>query len=431
MKPKKFKIFANFLLAFSLTAVFLSIIVSRYPAVKYNTRVTPSDIALIKNSISKSIDQSDIVNISINEKQLNQLIQFSINSNPSLSAKVNVFEQFATVNGSLLLTKIPMDIFLNIQFNLEQNNILKISKVRIGWISLPDWIADKIMVFITSFLKKHHSERFSIFNHIKNIQFNNNTMTVSVDNNRALSSKMKSFGRDLLLTEEERQLLSVYYEKLVSLSRKMLLRKTELVQVIQPLFALANARTKTSNKPISEIRAVFIALTLAATRIDIRNILFDKNSKSLRNAFFTNLTLHNRRDLALHYLISAALTASTNKYLTETIGIAKEILDSQHGSGFSFADLLADNAGSNLASFALSNNSNTNYTINYLSKKNLKTIDIMPTFEGLPEQLNAKEFKKRFISTEHEKFKIMEKEILMRINNCRIFKGKLNEKLPH
>ena len=57
------------------------------------------------------------------------------------------------------------------------------------------------------------------------------------------------------------------------------------------------------------------------------------------------LTLNGRHDSAQHFVISAALAAWAGEPVAEAIGLYKELDDARRGSGFSFADLAADRAG--------------------------------------------------------------------------------------
>jgi hypothetical protein len=56
-------------------------------------------------------------------------------------------------------------------------------------------------------------------------------------------------------------------------------------------------------------------------------------------------TLRRRHDWIMHFSIAAALTAQLGPESAEQLSIAKELLDSNGGSGFSFGDLAADYAG--------------------------------------------------------------------------------------
>jgi len=60
-------------------------------------------------------------------------------------------------------------------------------------------------------------------------------------------------------------------------------------------------------------------------------------------------TMHGRKDLMQHFVVSCALASLIGRSGAETAGILKEMRDSQTGSGFSFVDLSADLAGTTFA----------------------------------------------------------------------------------
>jgi hypothetical protein len=64
-------------------------------------------------------------------------------------------------------------------------------------------------------------------------------------------------------------------------------------------------------------------------------------------------TIHGRHDLCQHFMVSGGLTALHGARAAEAAGILKEMLDSDGGSGFSFADLAADLSGIAFAEMVL------------------------------------------------------------------------------
>ena len=56
-------------------------------------------------------------------------------------------------------------------------------------------------------------------------------------------------------------------------------------------------------------------------------------------------TMLGRRDLAQHFVLSAFLAANSGTQAAEAAGLAKEVVDAQGPSGFSFTDIAADRAG--------------------------------------------------------------------------------------
>ncbi len=67
--------------------------------------------------------------------------------------------------------------------------------------------------------------------------------------------------------------------------------------------------------------------------------------RTARLAVLGSPTMHARRDLTQHFALAASLSVLIGPQRAEGAGIAKEIADSQGGTGFSFADLAADLAG--------------------------------------------------------------------------------------
>ena len=73
------------------------------------------------------------------------------------------------------------------------------------------------------------------------------------------------------------------------------------------------------------------------------------SERTIRLAVLGEPTMRGRRDLAQHFFVSAHLTASTGAEAAQAAGLAKELVDAQRPSGFSFADLAADRAGARFA----------------------------------------------------------------------------------
>jgi uncharacterized protein YfiM (DUF2279 family) len=100
-----------------------------------------------------------------------------------------------------------------------------------------------------------------------------------------------------------------------------------------------------------------------------------------RKEIFTlrkRITLRNRRDLSQHFWVSAALTVLSGKRRSITVGITKEMMDATPGgSGFSFVDLMANQAG-NLFADAATRNSQSARAIQMRIWDGVKIAHYMP-----------------------------------------------------
>lgn len=103
------------------------------------------------------------------------------------------------------------------------------------------------------------------------------------------------------------------------------------------------------------------------------------------------IVLHNRHDSAQHFIVSAMLTAWSDQRISDAIGLYKEILDKQQGSGFSFADLAADRAGTRFGELIQQQLVDVRTAFSALDDHHL-----MPSPQGLPEFLTAADFRDRF-----------------------------------
>jgi hypothetical protein len=92
-------------------------------------------------------------------------------------------------------------------------------------------------------------------------------------------------------------------------------------------------------------------------------------------------------------------------------GFAKELLDAQGPSGFSFADIAADRAGARFGNGVLKGN----FPVAGLAA-GFAVESFMPPVEGLPEKLSTAQFKAQFGSKSNPKTLKQLQEIDRRIN---------------
>lgn len=104
------------------------------------------------------------------------------------------------------------------------------------------------------------------------------------------------------------------------------------------------------------------------------------------------LTLQGRYDSAQHFVVSAALAAWAGEPLAKAVGLYKELDDARHGSGFSFADLAADQAGTRFGELVVANSPR----LSGLFAREFGDADLAPPLVGLPEFMPDREFRRRF-----------------------------------
>lgn len=132
------------------------------------------------------------------------------------------------------------------------------------------------------------------------------------------------------------------------------------------------------------------------------------------------LTLLNRYDSAQHFIISAALAAWAGEPIADAIGLYKELADARHGSGFSFADLAADRAGTRFGEMI----NRDAPELGLLQQGNLNDNDLLPSLDALPESLHEAEFRRRFDQPGSSAYRLMSEEIERRLASMPLYGGK-------
>lgn len=130
------------------------------------------------------------------------------------------------------------------------------------------------------------------------------------------------------------------------------------------------------------------------------------------------MMLAGRNDSAQHFVVSATLAAWAGEPVADAIGLYKELADARHGSGFSFADLAADRAGTRFGELLNQNNPR----LENLLKSEMHDRDLVPALGDLPESINAIEFQRHFGSTSSPAYRALTAEIERRLDTMPLYK---------
>jgi len=130
------------------------------------------------------------------------------------------------------------------------------------------------------------------------------------------------------------------------------------------------------------------------------------------------LMLAGRNDSAQHFVVSATLAAWAGEPVADAIGVYKEMADSRHGSGFSFADLAADRAGTRFGELLNRGDSR----LDALRTKEFSDGDLIPIISNLPESISAADFQRHFGNTSSPAYRQLTAEIERRLDALPLYK---------
>jgi len=132
--------------------------------------------------------------------------------------------------------------------------------------------------------------------------------------------------------------------------------------------------------------------------------------------------IRGRRDWALHFALSAAGACQAPGEFVSRMGLEKELSDARRkeggdGSGFSFGDLGANQAGIAFAQDLLRGNERARALLERVAV-GAGGADFCPELKDLPEGLTLAEFKARYGGPEDERCRAVVREIGRRIDRC-------------
>jgi hypothetical protein len=123
------------------------------------------------------------------------------------------------------------------------------------------------------------------------------------------------------------------------------------------------------------------------------------SERAMRLALLGEPTIRGRRDFVGHFFISAYLTSALGAEAAQAAGVAKELVDAQGASGFSFTDIAADRAAVRFGSGVLARQIPLR-----LLAESFSVAAFMPEIDGLPEGLSTAQFKEKYGAARSPRF---------------------------
>ncbi len=179
-----------------------------------------------------------------------------------------------------------------------------------------------------------------------------------------------------------------YHDRLVALQTEGIGLRGSLSELLQPLFVDAESRSRHGD-PVLENAALLSLLGTWSRGKPLDGLVPGDIERPQRFL----MKLHRRRDFAQHFLFSAALAARGDSALSNAVGLFKEIMDTEHGTGFSFTDIAANVAGSRFGELAVSERA---ATLQQALADGVTDGDLLPVIDDLPEFMDTAAFEAQF-----------------------------------
>lgn len=179
--------------------------------------------------------------------------------------------------------------------------------------------------------------------------------------------------------------------------------------------------------PLFENRAALIAIGIAVGDSDLSQLVgidLEKNALASIHRLRKRVRLRQRQDWSRHFAISAAITAAfSNDSVMDFLGEFKEEIDADDTeSGFSFSDLMANQAGARFAQYVMSNERNARAT-HKRAKAGLAVADFFPDANGLPDGISREDLLKKYGGTNGKEYNNVLDEIRRRLATAPLLSG--------
>jgi hypothetical protein len=330
------------MLSLAALAIFAWFALEKQPTVAPSRTLNHTDIAhakrVIKENDPRRLPAGTEQEVRISERDLNRVANYLLQRIAG-SVQAKVRQNVALLSGSVRIPNLPMKPYLNISLRMaDSGDGPRVSGLRIGQVPVSDPIAHLVIHHALTLLFRAGQGELP-GDIVRKIDLSTGQVALTYRWQPGLVDRV----RDTLTSQHDREAMAVYYNELVALQTAGKARRGSLSGALQPLFQLAQQRSRSGNDPVLENRALLLVLGAWAAGRGMGQLLPTEVRRGHLRGF--RLSLGQRLDLAQHFLVSAAISSNSDSTLSDAVGLFKEVRDARKGSGFSFVDLAADRAG--------------------------------------------------------------------------------------
>ncbi|MEJ6001370.1 hypothetical protein [Paucibacter soli] len=361
------------------------------PLVSNPLQVNAAEVQRARAVLSRNDPRSDpqeglrVARLSAGELELlvNQLAQ----SVRPMAVRLRLRTGGAGLEASLRLPLLWPGPWLNLRAELlEAPGWPLVSRLRLGRLPLPDWLSERLLRGLMQQLMEQTGSAVPA-EMLHQISFAPDRLLVVYEWRK--DSLDRLLGVWAKPAEQAR--FKLYQQRLVAATQAFAPGSAvSLAALLPPLFELAAQRSAQGEDPQQENRAAVLTLALHASGQHWSKLI--PAARGWPRATPLTVTLAGRDDFSQHFLISAALAIEGGGPMSKAIGVYKELADARGGSGFSFNDIAADQAGTRLGLLAMEHASQLQQRL----RRPLPESHYMPAVADLPEFLSEAEFQRRY-----------------------------------
>lgn len=316
-------------------------VVDEQPLVEAGARLKPPQVAraraLLAEHDPRRLRDGDVRALRLSADELGLMLNYLLDQLGGGASRVEMSEHLLVATLTARLPDNPIGRYVNVEVDLSETGEMPlVDRLRIGRVSVPSLFVNPLLAGAVglAYTSAGLDDPGSL---LHGVEFSNDGIVVHYQWHSAIADAV----RKQLVPAEDAARLRDFHAALVAVTRAGE-GPLPLPQLLAPLFELAATRASAGD-PQADNRAL---LLVASSYVSGRRLgAWLPEAANWPDTARRSVRLHGRVDLAKHFVNSAALAATGGQAVAQTIGLFKELDDSRSGSGFSFIDLLADEAG--------------------------------------------------------------------------------------
>jgi hypothetical protein len=295
---------------------------------------------------------------------------------------------------------------------------LRLEALRVGRLDLPRPVLAVLSPLFSAALR--HDERLGPFlAATRGLDVQPSALSVTYGRVEAPPEYVADVLGKGLTGEIDPEAVRAHVRHLVTDSRRMAPGERAASEALRSAFAFARERSEEGGA-VLENKAGLLALgvLLGHPRLQtvVGPVVEPREWRTIGPAL-RRPRLRGRTDWTRHFFLSAALTALSVESVSDAAGLFKEELDADGGSGFSFADLLADRAGTCFALAATRDEAAARALQERLAS-GARLEEFFPPAAGLPEGLTDAELARDYGGMGGEGYRRLAASIESRLPWC-------------
>lgn len=435
---KRFLLFIVIVFVFFSTIVFMTLQSSPHIQPKHHIDANlAAENQRIAQRLARSIkSEEQLIYLQATQSELHGLSAFGHRAISQLTSDVILFQDNALIKFSIELPFPELVKYLNVEAMLVASKEgLDIDSVTIGDITLPGNVLINVAEWLANIYVKDEFGT-ALLSMIKSVDITSKQLSIGVVlsenfHDDPLSNTNSLFAlRDKLALYGDVEVIRFYHQSLVDTIEQSEKLKLSFVQYIGFTFGLVKQRNLAgiTESLAEENRAALMALVLYFGTNKFELLVGDISTLSTkqfqqRAKLRSRVKLRQRVDIQKHFIYSVALQLFGTSTASNAIGELKEFLDSNNGgSGFSFADLMADRAGTRLAMLATDSDESAFKVQQYLADITDEAI-LLPELTGLPEGISQRAFEIYYRDINSIVYKAMLQSIDQQLQEIPVYKN--------